>query len=202
MPSPLRYDMTLPNGEPLRWDMGPEFTWDGDVPSHLQPNTPMQQNDASIVISAEAEADILATAELLRTKIAAFAKTLTEDERESYFKLGDKRTAFDQKCDNYMHQHPNTVPPTVNVAEYDKDGAARASFLRIRAKISEVNTPVDDTLIVIGADRMDANLAYYHYLPLAADAGISPAEGLHADLKETYPGGHRSRKSSPTPPAA
>ncbi len=42
MPSPLRYDMTLPNGEPLRWDMGPEFTWDGDVPSHLQPNTTMQ----------------------------------------------------------------------------------------------------------------------------------------------------------------
>lgn len=132
MPSPLRFDMTLPNGEPLRWDMGPEFTWDGDVPSHLQPNTTMQQNDASIVIPAEAEADILATAELLRTKIAAFAKTLTEDERESYFKLGDKRTAFDQNCDNYMHQHPNTVPPTVNLAEYDKDGAARASFLRIR----------------------------------------------------------------------
>ena len=199
---PIHFDMTLPNGEPLRWDMGPEFVWDGQVPSHLQLNKPMQQNDVSIVIPAEAEAEILATAELLRTKIAAFATNLTEDERVSYFKLGDKRTAFDQKCDNYLHQHPDTVPPTVNVAEYDKDGAARASFLRIRAKISEINTPVEDTLIAIGADRMDANLAYYHYLPLAADAGISAAQGIHADLKETYPGGRRPNKSSPTSPAA
>lgn len=101
-----------------------------------------------------------------------------------------------------MHQHPNTVPPTVSVAEYDKDGAARACFLRIKAKLADINTPVVDTLIAIGADRMDANLAYYHYLPLAADAGISGAEGIHADLKETYPGGRRSRKSSPTPPAS
>jgi hypothetical protein len=161
----------------------------------------MQQNDASIVIPAEAEADILATIELLRTKLAPFTRSLTDDERASYFKLGDKRAAFDQKCDNFMHQRPDTVPPTVNVPEYDKDGAARACFLRIDAKLAEINTPVTDTLIVIGADRMDANTAYYHYLPLAADAGVAGADGLHAELKATYPGGRRARvPTTPTPP--
>jgi len=201
MPEPLRFDMTLPNGEPLRWDMGPEFTWDGNVPSHLYPTTIMQQNDASIVVPAEAEADILATAELLHTKIAVYAQSLTDAERASYFKLGDKRAAFDQKCDNYMHQRPDTVPPTINIAEYDKDGAARATFLRFEAKIGTILSPVTDTLIILGADRMSANTAYYHYQPLAAAAGVAGSEDIHADLQETYPGGRRRAATPPSPPA-
>ena len=36
-PEPLRYDMILPNGQPLRWDMGPEYTWDGNVPASAYP---------------------------------------------------------------------------------------------------------------------------------------------------------------------
>ena len=36
--------MILPNGEPLRFDMGPEFVWDGDVPeSYLNPPKKMPQ---------------------------------------------------------------------------------------------------------------------------------------------------------------
>lgn len=197
MPEPLRFDMILPNGEPLRWDMGPEFTWDGDVPSHLYPNQPMQQNDYSQIIPPEAEADILATAELLRTKLAPYNLSLTDDERASYFKLGDKRAAFDQKCDAYIHQRPDTVPPTVNVPEYDKDGSARAALQRIQAKLDEISAPVTDTIITIGADRMDANTAYYHYLPLAAKAGVAGTEGIHAELKDTYPGGRRARVKPP-----
>lgn len=200
MPEPLRYDMILPNGEPLRWDMGPEYTWDGTVPNSTNPTTPMQQNDISITIPADAEADILATIELLRSKLAPFTVNLTDDERASYFKLGDKRAAFDQKCDAYIHQRPDTVPPTVNVAEYDKDGAARAALLRVKAKLDAISAPVTDALITIGADRMDANTAYYHYLPLAAASGVPGAEAIHAELKATYPGGRRARNPTPDDP--
>ena len=41
--NPLRYDMILPNGEPLRWDMGPQFVWNGDVPANLLPKKRMPQ---------------------------------------------------------------------------------------------------------------------------------------------------------------
>ena len=77
MADPLRFDMILPDGQPLRWDMGPEYRWDGNVPENLQPKTPMQQNDISITVTAQAEADVLAKAEALRLSIAAFAESLT-----------------------------------------------------------------------------------------------------------------------------
>lgn len=34
MAEALRYDLILPGGQPLRWDMGPDFLCDGDVPAN------------------------------------------------------------------------------------------------------------------------------------------------------------------------
>lgn len=39
--------MTLPNGQPLRWDMGPEYTWDGNVPESAYPDTTMTTDPAT-----------------------------------------------------------------------------------------------------------------------------------------------------------
>ena len=201
MADPLRFDMTLPDGQPLRFDMGPEFTWDGNVPANLQPNTPMQQNDISITVTAQAEADVLAKAEALRLSIAAFAVSLTAAERDRYFKLGDARLAFDEKCDNYMHQRADLVPVTVSVPEYDKDGGSTAAVKRIKAKVGTVDAMLDDTLTVLGSDRLDADLKFYHYLELLAEGGVAGAAEIHADLKATYPGRGTSKPKPASPKA-
>ena len=160
----------------------------------------MQQNDISIIVPKEAADDILATAELLRTKIAVFSKTISDAERAGYFKLGDARLAFDQKCDAYIHQHPELVPFTISVPEYDKDGAAMDVFNSFSAKISTINSLINDTLVVLGADRLAADLAFYNWLPMAADAGLPSAENIHKDLQDTYPGGRqKSVKPAPKP---
>jgi hypothetical protein len=100
--------MILPNGEPLRHDMGPEYTWDGFVPASAFPNPhPMQQNNISIVITPVQEAAIMAKADELRALLAPF---LTDEERSSLFKLGDARLAFDTKASDYTHSRPNLVP--------------------------------------------------------------------------------------------
>jgi hypothetical protein len=193
--------MTLPNGEPLRYDMGPEFVWNGNVPARFNPKHAMQQNDISITITAEQEAAILAKADELRTLIDAFAVSITDADRAGYFKLGDARLAFDEKCDNYMHQHPELVPAGINLAEYDRDGAAAEAIKRVRAKISTIDTRLADTQTVLGADRLDADLAFYNYLDFAARTGAAGAADIHSDLRGSYPGGRRSKASPPPAPA-
>ncbi|HEV7401850.1 MAG TPA: hypothetical protein VGO11_02945 [Chthoniobacteraceae bacterium] len=69
----------------------------------------------------------------LRVLLEAFTVSLTDEERASYFKLGDARLAFDVKCSDYIHQRPDLVPASVNVTEYDKDGAAWGAVNRIHA---------------------------------------------------------------------
>lgn len=54
--------MTLPNGEPLRWDMGPEFVWGGDVPASLYPTRHMPQIRVSLGFAQAADNVIEETA--------------------------------------------------------------------------------------------------------------------------------------------
>lgn len=198
MPEPLRWDMILPNGEPLRWDM-PLFTWDGTVPE-TQTATPMQQNDIDITITAAQETEIITTLDTLRTKVSAFARALTQAQRDSYFKLGDGRLGFHTAANAYIHQRADTVPPTINVSAYDKDQAAWESLGRILAKLRTIESDLVDTQTTLGADLLDADLAYYNYLPLAADAGVAGAREIRADLKQHYPGRGRSAAPPATPP--
>lgn len=194
--------MTLPNGEPLRWDMGSEYTWDGNVPASAYPSPtpsmPTQQNDIDITITAEKEAIIMTKADELRAAILEWAIMLDDETRNRYFKLGDERLPFDEKCDDYMHQRADLQAPTVNLAAYDKDGAAIEAVKRIRAKVATIDRPLQDTQIVLGADRLDADLAFYNYLEfLAVRTGNADAAEVRADLKSVYPGRGRS-----TPPPA
>src|SRR5882672_4352972 len=98
MPEPLRWDMTLPNGEPLRWD-SPQFVWDGFVPENLNPNQPMQQNLNSTAITQTQEDAIITKAGELRALIEAVTVAVPDDRRADLFRLGGGRMMYDQKCD-------------------------------------------------------------------------------------------------------
>ncbi|MEO6786036.1 MAG: hypothetical protein ABI318_07875 [Chthoniobacteraceae bacterium] len=196
MAEPLRWNMKLPDGQPLRWNMGPEYKWDGDIPPSAYPSHPMQQNDLSITIASAQEADFMAAADALIAKIAVFAITITDHQRQGYFKLSDARLPFHEKSRDYMHQNIPTVPGTIDPPEYDKDQAAWDVIGRMIAKAKTILQPLVDTQTVAGADLLSADLAYYNYLPLAAKAGIAGAEDIHSDLKSSYPG----RGPAPKPP--
>jgi hypothetical protein len=160
----------------------------------------MQQNDISITVTPDTETAILAKLDEVAALIKSFARSLTPDQAAAYFKLGDGRLAFDEKCDNYMHQRTELVPDGVSLPEYDKDGAATDSVKRIRAKLATTDGLLSDTQIVLGSDRLDADLLFYAYLDFASRTGAPGAGDIHADLKTVYPG--RSKSSTPQKPAA
>lgn len=197
----LRWNMTLPNGEKLRWGMGPQYVWNGEVPDNPNPPSTMQQNDISITITPEAESAMLTKADEFLALLDAFAVSLDDDDRAAYFKLGEGRMAFDEKCDDYLHQRSDLRPDTVDLAEYDKDGAATAAAKRILAKVSTITTRLTDTLIVLGADRLSADLLFYHYLEFIARTGAAGADDIHDELRQLYPGGRRrTRPATGNPP--
>jgi hypothetical protein len=189
--------MTLPNGQPLRFDM-PGARWDGTVEelNLSNPNTPMQQDEIDITITTAAEADVIAKAADLRAAILQWAVVLTQDQRDALFKLGDARMAFHEKSNDYFHQHAELVSPTVNMTKYDRDQAALDAVGRIQAAVKGATDPLDDTEMLLGSDLLSADVAQYKYLPLLIRAKTAGAEAVHADLKASWPG----RGPSPRPP--
>ncbi|MBI3879865.1 MAG: hypothetical protein HY301_07340 [Verrucomicrobia bacterium] len=161
----------------------------------------MQQNDISITITQAQEDDIHAKAAELRELIMAWAISLNDDQRAKYFKLGAARLEFDTKCDNYMHQRADLVPPNSSLPEYDKDGAALTRVKRMKASVGPLETLLEDTAIVLGSDRMDLNLRFYHYTEFGGLIGLAGSDAIHDDLHQSFPGrGPAGPPATPPPP--
>ena len=84
MATPLRFDMILPNGEPLRWDT-PGARWGGTVEEVMaaiaEKNKAMSnQNKVSAQLVAQTVTEILAAFATIKTKLP-FLISLTDDER-------------------------------------------------------------------------------------------------------------------------
>jgi hypothetical protein len=202
MPEPLRWDMILPNGQPLRFDMGPEFTWDGNVPEHLYPTNTMstQQNLADITITDAAHTSITTKLGVVRGEIEAVATEVPADVAENLFRLGDKRLMFDQLCDTNMHQFANTVPDEVDLAKYDADGATILKLRAYQALLIAMLERVQGAIALHGSDRMDANLTYFNYLKFGKRTGMANAAAIHDAIAPHYPTGRRGNPApTPTP---
>ena len=155
------------------------------------------KNRVSITITPEQEAEILDGISAVRAKIlAVFTNNLTEDDREDLFKLADRRLAFDQKADNYLHQRPDLHPPALDLAEYDQDGTLIAVADRILAALNALAIPVTDSRMSAGNDRLDVDLEFLHYLKFISRSGTPGAQEVHDDLSASYPAGRR-RSAAP-----
>src|SRR6516162_9936025 len=92
-----------------RWD-APGLTWDGIVPNSRN----NMENRVSASIAPADKTAITAAIATIRGKLP-FLINLTDDERKSILKLGDKSIAFEEKCFNYMTAHPELVPGFIDM---------------------------------------------------------------------------------------
>lgn len=191
MPEPLRWDMTLPNGQPLRFDMGPEFRWDGNVPEHLfnQPTTAMAiDNQISLVFTAQDITDINAALAVLEDKLLPKLINLTVEQRRANPKIGDKTLAFDEKCQTYAAQRPELVPAFADTAELAKDRAAIAMAQPWLLKLAPLCEGLEDTVSLLYTDVYNFDLSLLNSVKQASKRGVPGADTIYEDLRQRFPG--------------
>jgi hypothetical protein len=192
MATPLRWNMTLPNGEPLRFDT-PGARWDGTVEEVMaainqQNNTPMtNDNRVSADIAATDITAIQAAIATIRSKLP-FLITVGAQERIELPKLGVKTIGFHEKCTAYMASNPEFIPPFVEPAEVAKDIALRDEFHQFLPQLLELVSLVTGTEMVVGSEIYMADLAYYQSTREAARRGRPGAEDIYNDLQSRFPG--------------
>ncbi len=175
-PEPLRWDMTLPDGQPLRFDMGPEFTWDGNVPArYYQNNTSMPQNLISATLAATDLATILTNLEA-NDALMPFLLSLSNEQRKTLFKAGAKRAGAIALAQVAVTQFPQIFPGTFNATELNKDVALRSAIMTVQAEYISRAAACDDTLLALNADGMQHVIEVYKYVKAAKDTvpGIRP----------------------------
>jgi len=202
--TPLRFDMILPNVQPLRWDT-PGARWDGTVEEVMaainqqNTNTTMSsQNLVSAALAAQAVTNITTAVATIRTNLP-FLLNLNDAQRKSLRNTTEASQGIAQATINFVVQHSEALPGTFNLVEFNKDAALLAPFQQVASLIASLNTDTDDTLRALHSDIYSETLDVYAYAKTANRAGAY--DDYINTVKTRFSTGPRPQKTptKPTP---
>lgn len=132
---------------------------------------------------------------VIRTKLP-FLIDLSSAERRKLFKMGDGSRAFVEKALIAAQANPQVFPPAFGVAEYARDWALWAQLGPVATQIAQLNELLDDTMMALSSDLMNAAVTAYGHLNQADTGGL---EDVRAELARRFT---RSGPALATPPDA
>ena len=155
----------------------------------------------SVVITPDQKAAILAKIADLKAAMS-FLVGLTDDQRKTMLKLGDKTVGFEQKCASYMASRPDLIPGFVDMNKLGQDRAAWADVADILHALLDVTQQADDTDMVLAHQIYLPDLSFYQNVQMAAKRNVPGAQAIFDDLKARFPGHPHTTPDNPPTPAA
>ncbi len=120
------------------------------------------------------------------------AVNLTPEERIQYGSIADRNKVLVDKCKSYMEQAPETLPRTIDKAEFDADYQARTQIEIPLRNLKRVVEKLTDTKTLLDHDNLQASLTYYRYIKYLAHENEAGTTSIYQDLKQHYKGGRPS----------
>jgi hypothetical protein len=149
-------------------------------------------NRISIEITPEKKASIIAAIEALKEELAGITINLTQEERRSLPKIGDKTLAFDEKCKAYMVSRPELVPGFIDLEEMATDRQLIEDLLPCLRELEPICEGLQDTVSLAYTDVYMADLAFHQSVRVAAKRGVPGTDTIYNDLKTRFPGRPKS----------
>lgn len=97
-------------------------------------------------------------------------------------RLGMAGVGYVRECLNAAHQHPDVLPATFDVAEFEKDIRLIESLEPLMTKLNELAQMLNDTRLRLGQEAMDQAGVVYDSVKLHAKRN-SELNQLVAQLK-------------------
>jgi len=152
----------------------------------------MIPNTVDAVLSAKDLDDIQAAINILRDKLS-FAIALTPEERRRLSKIGLKNQTFTERALQLARQHPELVPPGVNVDAAQRDLDLFLAITPVTTTLGELQHLAEDTQTIVGSEAYAAaRAAYKSAKTMGVGTGLDDALN---DLSRRF-----RRRSSPASP--
>lgn len=125
-----------------------------------------------------------------------FLISLTNEQRRTTAKMGDKTIAFVQKVLEYSKSNVSFVPAYMDIAGMQTDIQAVEVLTGMLRASEQLTSNLDDTVMLSGSEAYTAALGYYNSVKHAAKSNIPAAKEIYEDLRKRFPG--RPRKDEPS----
>ncbi len=157
----------------------------------------MSTGRISLEITPETLAQIQGHLQAIETLLPGLV-ALTDDERHSLVRLGDKNLAHVQRAYAHAGQTPKFLPPWVEMNEWQKDINTVHHGEDILRPIYQLTQKIEDSIRLAGDEAFAAARAYYQNVKVANKDGVTDAKPIFDDLATRFPGGRRAT-TQPTP---
>ena len=145
-----------------------------------------KENVVSIQIPEKELNEIKAQVLAVKARLQGFLISLKPAERQAIAKMSDKTVPFVEKVTEYVHSHPEFVPPFMQTEELLIDVKAYNDLIQINREIEQLCTQLDDTVMMSGSEAYLAALAYYNSVKQAAKMNVPNAKSIYKDLKQRF----------------
>jgi len=120
--------------------------------------------------------------ELLRP----YLHPLSNDERQTLFKMGDKSLAFVEKTAEQAQANPQFCPPYFNLEELKIDLTDAVNLRKVTTLLQQITRDVDDTVMISGSEAIGQTLTFYNAVKRAVTDKISGAPAVFEELKKRF----------------
>jgi hypothetical protein len=126
--------------------------------------------------------------------IISFSRNLTPKERHKLFKMGQKSMGFVKGVLTAMKAHPDAVPASFSVSEFEKDMQLYADLFDVLMQLMPLKEGVEDTLLLVGSELAKQARLGYKMLRNAARTNLA----LDTTVRELGAALKGSPRTSPT----
>ena len=85
-----------------------------------------------------------------------------------------------------MDRIPETLPPTIDKAEFDADYVARKQLEMPHRDLARISEKLSDTKILLDHDNYHNAIAYYRYIKYLAGQNEPGSTSIYQDLRKHY----------------
>jgi hypothetical protein len=132
---------------------------------------------------------------LAKKDLAPYMHALSNEDRQSLFKMGDKTLATVVKTQSFTLTNPEFVPNYMDLAAFNQDIAVANQLRPVLDLVNQLVTDVSDTAMLAGSEALEQALMYYGQVREADSRKVESSRAIYEDLKPRF--ARRSKKNPP-----
>ena len=145
-----------------------------------------QENLVSIVIPPEDVQAVLDAIAVINTKLKPYLIALSKEDRKKLPKMGDRTVPFVEKVIEYATAQPEFIPGYMDLPELKNDFNAVTTLNQMYRPLDQIDSNLNDTLLLSGSEAYKAALQFYNYVKQAAKNNVPDAKVIYDELKKRF----------------
>jgi hypothetical protein len=125
--------------------------------------------------------------------LSPYLLQLSQEERQTLFKMGDKSLAFVEKAEELAKTNPQFCPSYFDAKGLRIDLSDAVNLRPLANRLQQIHRDVEDTMIVSGNEAITQALSFYSVVKQASHDKISGALAVFNELKKRFVLGRRTK---------